>query len=254
MKARLFLYALWTLFGALGVAPSPATAGQFDSWVALIVAGDFHAHTGAESSVFDNGRRDLAKALQSVGFTQSHILQFSVQPEKDMETRPKLSDVDTIRTEFTKLARLSSGGCFLYFTSHGGPQGILVNNAIMSPQEMAKLVNDACADRATVAVVSACYSGVFVPFLRSDTRMVMTAARADRTSFGCGEASTYTFFDQCMIESIPLAPDFPRLGFKVQDCVAAREKAEGMNPPSEPQLNIGNAMQRLLPQYAFTGR
>lgn len=242
------------LLAAAGFASTSAAAAQFDSWVALIVAGDFRAHSGAPSEVFDNGRRDLAKSLQSVGFTQSHILQFSVQPARDKETNPKLSDVDTIRREFTRLARQSSGGCFVYFTSHGGANGIVVNNALMSPREMAQMVNEACADRMTVAVISACYSGVFIPLLKSDTRMVMTATREDRTSFGCGETNRYTFFDQCVIESIPMAPNFPRLAVKVQDCVAAREKAERVDTPSEPQVNIGTTIQNLLGRYAFSAR
>ena len=222
--------------------------------MALIVAGDFHARSGAPSEVFDNGRRDLAAALQGVGFTQSHILQFSVQPGKDKVTNPKLSDIGIIRAEFTRLARQSSGGCFVYFTSHGGAQGIRVNDSVMSPRELGQMINEGCADRATVAFVSACYSGVFIPALRADTHMVMTAARPDRTSFGCGETNKYTFFDQCVIELIPAVPNFPRLAVKVQECVAARERAEGVDMPSEPQVNIGATVQYLLGQYVFTAR
>lgn len=251
---RIIRCALSMAFAASTFAGPPASAAQFDSWVALVVAGDFRAHSGAPSEVFDNGRRDIAKALQSLGFTQSRILQFSVQPDKDKETNPKLSDVTLIRSEFLRLARQSSGGCFIYFTSHGGPQGILVNDAIFAPREMAQLVNEACADRVTVAFVSACYSGVFIPALKADTHMVMSAARPDRTSFGCGETNKYTFFDQCVLESIPAAPNFPRLAAKVQDCVATREKAEGVDMPSEPQVNIGTTVQNLLGQYAFSAR
>jgi hypothetical protein len=78
------------------------------------------------------------------------------------------------------------------------------------------MVNEACADRMTVVVVSACYSGIFVPALQTDNRMVLTAARPDRTSFGCGEANVYTFFDQCFLESIPQSRDFPALARNVQ--------------------------------------
>jgi hypothetical protein len=252
MRKRGFL--LFPLLAALATVATPASAAQFDSWVALIVAGDFHARSGAPSEVFDNGRRDLAAALQSVGFTQSHILQFSVRPEEDKVTNPKLSDMSIIRAEFTKLARQSSGGCFVYFTSHGGVQGIRVNDSVMTPRDLSQMINEGCADRATVAFVSACYSGVFIPALRADTHMVMTAARPDRTSFGCGEANKYTFFDQCVIETIPVVPNFPRLAGKVQDCVAAREKAEGVDMPSKPQVNIGATVQSLLGQYVFTAR
>jgi len=247
---------LCTLFAvSAGFAGTQAaSAAQFDSWAALVVAGDYRTHSGSPSEIFDNGRRDIVKALQGLGFAQSHILQFSVVPDTDKTTKPKLSDSDAIRTEFARLARQSGGGCFVYFTSHGGQNGILVGGTGMSPRDMAKLVSDACADRTTVIVISACYSGIFIPMLRSDTRLILTAARADRPSFGCGETDKYTFFDQCVLESFPGSRDFPRLAFKVQDCVAAREKAEKIDLPSEPQVSIGGIVQQLLSQYVFPPR
>jgi hypothetical protein len=243
-----FLFALALVFGA-----SRASANGFESWSAIVVAGDYRAHSGAPSDVFDNGRRDLAKALMSIGFVQSHIKQFSVRPETDMETNPLRSEMETIDTEFRKLARQSSGGCFLYFTSHGAPQGILIGNNIVDPRVIAKLVNEACADRMTVVVVSACFSGVFIPALQTENRMILTAARPDRTSFGCGEANMYTFFDQCFLESVPQSRDFPTLAATVQDCVAKREAAEGATPPSEPQVSVGYNVARSLSAYAFAG-
>jgi hypothetical protein len=231
----------------------PASANGFDSWAAIVVAGDFRAHSGAPSEVFDNGRRDITKALTRLGFAESHVKQFSVRPETDMETHPLTSDIDTIRTEFRKLAQQGSGGCLLYFTSHGNQDGILVGNTIVSPRTIAQMVDQTCNDRMTVVIVSACFSGVFVPALQSPNRMIMTAARRDRTSFGCGEANVYTFFDQCVLESLPQSRDFPALGAKVQACVAEREMKEGAMPPSEPQVDIGYNIAQSLGIYAFTG-
>jgi hypothetical protein len=102
-----------------------------------------------------------------------------------------------------------------------------------------------------VVIISACFSGVFVPALAGANRMVLTAARPDRSSFGCGEADKYPYFDQCVLESLPSVPDFAILGARVQACVAARETKEGMKPPSEPQLFIGPALKPLLPLYSL---
>ena len=55
-----FLVVLALLLGA-----SRASANGFETWAAIVVAGDFRAHSGAPSEVFDNGRRDIAKALVS---------------------------------------------------------------------------------------------------------------------------------------------------------------------------------------------
>jgi len=246
--AAALLVALTVVSGA----PS-ASANGFQSWSAIVVAGDFRAHSGQPSEVFDNGRRDISKALTNLGFVQSHIKQFSVRPEQDMNTNPLRSEMETIDTEFRKLARQSSGGCFLYFTSHGAPQGILIGNDLVAPNVIAQMVNDACADRMTVVVVSACFSGVFVPALQTENRMIMTAARPDRTSFGCGEANVYTFFDQCFLESIPQSRDFPALSAKVRECVTLRETAEGATPPSEPQVSIGFNVAQSLTAYSFAG-
>ncbi len=251
MRCRVFSVFLVAVTALLST--TPALANGFESWAAIVVAGDFRAHSGMPAEVFDNGRRDIAKALSSLGFAQSHIKQFSVRPDLDMETHPLPSDIDTIRTEFKKLAQQGSGGCLLYFTSHGGQDGILVGNMVVSPRTIAQMVEDSCNDRMTVVVVSACFSGVFVPALQSANRMIMTAARRDRTSFGCGEADHYTYFDQCVLESLPLSRNFPALGSKVQDCVAARETAEGATPPSEPQVSIGYNVSQVLAAYAFTG-
>src|SRR5260221_1210283 len=245
MRQLQLVIGLAFLLASLVAAPS-AFAGGFDSWAAVIVAGDAHAHSGAPSEVFDNGRRDIAKALTAIGFAQSHILQFSTQPAKDPETHPGNSDTDAIYSAFKRLAQQASGGCFVYITSHGSQAGILVGSQIVTPRAVAQLIDDSCADKMTVIVLSACYSGVFIPVLQRDTRMIMTAARRDRTSFGCGETNEYTFFDECVVKSLPAAPSFPGLASMVQSCVAQREKDENATPPSEPQVSIGSVVAGTL--------
>ena len=56
----------------MGTAPSQA-AGGFADWGAIVVAGDFHAHDGSESEVFDNARRDIAAQLQRIGFSADNV-------------------------------------------------------------------------------------------------------------------------------------------------------------------------------------
>jgi hypothetical protein len=90
-----------------------------------------------------------------------------------------------------------------------------------------------------VVVVSACYSGVFVAGLARPNRLVLTAARRDRSSFGCGESDRYPFFDACVLEAMPASVDFLALAKKARLCVARRERQEGMRPPSDPQIFVG---------------
>ena len=247
-----FLIGLALIAGAAVFAPRAAEAGAFGNWAVLVVAGDDHAHSGAPSEVFDNARRDLVRALVAKGFSADHIRQFSVQPQKYARDGSQAADSLAIVKSLEALAPTAQGGCLFYFTSHGSPDGVLVGERMWSPNIMAEVVDQICEQRPAVIVISACFSGVFVPVLADPNRMVLTAARKDRASFGCGEADRYTYFDGCVLQEIGAAHDFAALGRAVQACVAKHEQDMHAAPASEPQLQIGAALAPMLPLYAFS--
>jgi hypothetical protein len=250
MRAVQGLVRLIVVGAVIALSASQAVAaGMFSDWAAIVVAGDWHAHDGSPSEAFDNARRDIAKDLVQLGFTPDNIQQFSVRPDNYPDTRPMSSDAHSIATSLWDLSNKTNTGCFVYFTSHGSPSGIVMGSDTYAPNSMSQMLDNTCSTRPTVVIVSACFSGVFVPALQAPNRMILTAARPDRTSFGCGSSNYYTFFDQCVLESLPASPDFPSLGRAVQLCVAAREKREHMSPPSEPQLWIGAQAQTSLPRW-----
>jgi hypothetical protein len=222
-------------------------AGSYADWAAIIVAGDDHDHDGNASKVFDNGRHDVDVALQRIGFKSDNIMQFSVDSGKYPATQP--SDAQIISNALWDVSNRTSGGCLIYFTSHGSPDGVLVGNDVLAPPVLARMVNNACADRPVVAVISSCFSGVFVPYLKGPNRLVLTAARPDRASFGCGQSDHYTFFDQCFLQTIGGTHGFPELGVGAQSCVAAREMKDGVAPPSQPQLSVGANVAANLPRW-----
>lgn len=230
-------------------APQAIAAGVFSDWAAIVVAGDWHAHNGTPSEAFDNARRDIANDLVQLGFAPDNVQQFSVRPDNYPQARPQPSDAHSIATSLWDLSNRTNTGCFVYFTSHGSPSGIVMGNDTYAPNSLAQMLDNTCSTRPTVVIVSACFSGVFVPALQAPNRMILTAARPDRTSFGCGSSNYYTFFDQCVLESLPASGDFLSLGRAVQLCVAAREKKEHMSPPSQPQLWIGEQAQTSLPRW-----
>ncbi len=231
--------ALWFFDGAT-TASSKETAPQsnlvdFSHWAVILVAGDYRAHSGAPSKVFDNARHDLAQAFAKIGFKPADMVQFSV----DYDDATQHTGVPEIATAMQSVASRANDGCLIYFTSHGTPTGMLIGDAILSPAQMRDMVGSSCGTRPTVIVMSACYSGLFVAPLEGPNRIIMTAARPDRTSFGCGELDHYTFFDDCFLRAMPMAGDFPGLGHLVQQCVAEREQQMKATPPSEPQLSVG---------------
>ena len=86
----------------------------------------------------------------------------------------------------------------------------------LGPEDVAAALDDVGIE-SRIVVVSACYSGGFIPALANDDSLVVTAARADRTSFGCGAWSEFTWFGRAyFIEALNETVDF----------VAAYERAE----------------------------
>lgn len=139
----------------------------------------------------------------------------------------------------------------LYTTTHGSAQtGLAYRDAArgagtIGPDRLASILNDAGIVNRLV-IVSACYSGVFVPKLASDTSVVITAAAADRTSFGCGAGNDWTYFGDALLNKAlrkpqPLAAAFA----EASASVAGWERAGRLNV-SNPQFSIGNGVQRWL--------
>ncbi len=234
---RVFSLCVGFFFGLV----QNAAAADFSNWAVLLVAGDNHAHSGAHSMVFDNARRDLAKSLAAIGFNPNNMLHFSVDQPDAQPTSPA-----GIANGLWDLSNRAPGGCLIYFTSHGTPEGIVTNAGQMGAPRFANIVNTACGSKPSVIVMSACFSGIFVPALAGPNRMVFTAARPDRTSFGCGESDHYTFFDTCFLQALPASGDFVGLAQTTTACVAQREKQEQVDYPSEPQLSVGPSIATSL--------
>ncbi|MDE1960918.1 MAG: caspase family protein [Xanthomonadaceae bacterium] len=93
---------------------------------------------------------------------------------------------------------------FVLLTSHGTEDHLLY--VAMDPLPLDQIAPEDLADvfaksgiRYRVIVISACYSGGFIDALKNDTTMIVTAARADRTSFGCGTNSDITDFGRAFL-------------------------------------------------------
>ncbi|WP_407303659.1 C13 family peptidase [Acinetobacter sp.] len=141
---------------------------------------------------------------------------------------------------------------FLYMTSHGLPNQFEMENAPIDLNDVdPKWLKDALDKsgiRWRVIVISACYSGSFVPALQDDNTLIITASAADRASFGCSNEADYTyfgraFFDQSMREQNSISAAFEQ----TKGTVAQWEKAQGFEA-SEPQWSIGKNMAFMLPQ------
>lgn len=97
-----------------------------------------------------------------------------------------------------------------------------------------------------VIVVSACYSGGFIDALKSPQALVMSAARADRPSFGCDAGREYTYFGEAFYRDSLRDHDYAAAFQRAAERVTERERAAGYTP-SEPQIWIGEEFARKKP-------
>jgi hypothetical protein len=139
----------------------------------------------------------------------------------------------------------------LYLTSHGSEKHRLavVNWPLklldIDPQMLRRMLDDAGIKWRVIAV-SACYAGGFVEALKSETTLVMTAAAANRQSFGCGTESEFTYFGKALFdEELRRTHSFTEAFESARRAIAERERA-GKHESSNPQLFVGAAMDRKL--------
>ena len=95
-------------------------------------------------------------------------------------------------------------------------------------------------------LVSACYSGVFVPMLSSDTSIVVTAASSERTSFGCKADNDWTFFGDALVNHALRKPQPLSVAVNEATNLIAKWEGEGKLLASEPQASFGPGAARWL--------
>jgi hypothetical protein len=137
----------------------------------------------------------------------------------------------------------------LVLTSHGSPQGLAIVagkvTETLTPPDLRSML-DASGAKYRVVIISACYSGVFVPALADARTLVITAAAADRPSFGCEDGAKWTYFgDAFFNRALRRAPDFETAFEVARRLVTAREQQEGFEP-SNPQMAEGAEVLALL--------
>ena len=144
-------------------------------------------------------------------------------------------------------------GCLVYATSHGvDDQGLYLSprDEVLSPPQLDNALTLGCGNAPTIVVISSCFSGSFArPPMTRDNRIILTAARPDRTSFGCHAGRIYTVYDQCLLEGLDRTATWNQLYLSVKSCVGAEERREDVTP-SEPQAWFGRDLgEAALPTH-----
>jgi hypothetical protein len=189
------------------------------------------------------------------GLAQRHVE--LVNDQRDLEQLP-LATVSGLRYALRGIAarmRLDRDILFLSIASHGSSDGtIAVSNEQLplddlTPDDLVEALQEAGIEW-RVIIVSACYSGVFVPALESPRTIVLTAAAADRTSFGCSNDRDLTYFGEAFYrDALPRARSFEAAFTAAKAAIDARERREGFTP-SNPQAYFGSAITPRLATLA----
>ena len=97
-----------------------------------------------------------------------------------------------------------------------------------------------------VIIVSACYSGSFIEQLAGPRTLVLTAAAADRASFGCAHENDWTYFGEALF-AYALKRSASLVGaFELAvERISQREAEEGKTA-SLPQMSLGAEMAEYL--------
>lgn len=169
-----------------------------------------------------------------------------VNDERNLDGAP-LASVTGLRYALEGLAehmQLDRDVLFLAIASHGSsdPAIAIANSELpltdLTPDDLVDALNDA-GIQWRVIFISACYAGGFIAPLRDPKTIVITAAAADRTSFGCSTDSDLTYFGEAFYrDALPDAGSLRDAFTQAKAAIAARERAEG-ETPSDPQAYFG---------------
>ncbi|HWD59326.1 MAG TPA: C13 family peptidase [Stellaceae bacterium] len=228
---------------ALGAAPPPAAVPEH--WQAVLVAGD------TAQPVFDNATRAVGLWLGERGVAPEDIHRLAASAgQRDPAIEP--ATLDRVLGRIAGLHSRRGDGCFVFITSHGAPrEGVYLsrNDEMLRPAALARALAAGCGAVPTVVVISSCYSGSFARGrMTAPNRIVLTAARADRPSFGCAAERTYTVYDSCLLGALPHAASWRGVYSDTRECVELRERQLEAEP-SHPQAWFGAAVRQLRLQF-----
>lgn len=139
----------------------------------------------------------------------------------------------------------------LYTTSHGSAEGGLEYRdqqrgfGRIRPERLATML-DGSAMTNRLVILSACYSGIFIPRLASGTSVVITAAASDRPSFGCSPGNDWTYFGDAFINRAMRKPQPLGAAFAEARRLVSQWEARTRLPNSNPQMSVGMGASRWL--------
>jgi len=250
--AEAVMYAQPALLDATLGRLRPQTPGKVDLYV-VAFAGD------AQEDVFRN-EAEYVEALFSRRFGAEGRVVVLQNNEATLGQRPLATWTNLQRTLAALAQRMDPAEdlLLLYLTSHGSEEHELLVDLDplplnqVRPADLADALRTTPALRWKVIVVNACYAGGFVDALRDDSTLVLAAARADRTSFGCGADSDITWFGRAfLVDALNETTSIREAFERAREAIAAWEARDG-DEHSEPQIATSASIEAKLATWQRT--
>ncbi len=214
----------------------PQTPGVVDAFV--IVAGL------DSDAVFTKESAEVAKVLAHRYNAEGRTILLSTGAEKNL-AQGSPSNLAIALSAMAAKMDMKEDVLVLYTTSHGNPKiGIVYRDGekgfgMIAPLRLASML-DSLGIKRRLLMISACYSGVFIPPLKNDDSVIITAASDKRSSFGCSPGNDWTFFGDALINNALRTPQpldaSVKEAFKLVD---TWENQLGLLS-SNPQVSIGD--------------
>lgn len=199
------------------------------------------------------GEIDLAARVLGERFDLAQRQVRLINDERDLERAP-LATVSGLKYALRGIAarmRLDRDVLFLSISSHGSRGAVIaVSNSDLplndlDDEELADALRDS-GIQWRVVIISACYSGAFIDSLSDEQTIVIAAAAADRTSFGCSNDRDLTYFGEAFYrDALPTARSLRDAFDKARAALESRERQEKVTP-SEPQAFFGAQIEQKL--------
>lgn len=225
----------------------PQRPGKPDLYV-LGFAGD------GEENVFRNEVVYLKSLFERRFGAQGRVLTLINHPDSLRNSPEALATYDNLYDSLARIGKIMDRDqdlLLLYLTMHGTEDhelAVQLQPMIedwLTPEDLRIALGDA-GIRNRIVVISACYSGGFVPALRGPDTLMVTAARADRASFGCGSESEATYFGRAwLVDGLNRTTNFIAAYDIASTFIARRERREDFEP-SLPQIDVGARIGKRL--------
>jgi hypothetical protein len=198
-----------------------------------------------EQDVFRSEATGAASIVASRFGADPVIVRFNTRKNGDATVEALAATLETTG----KRIEPSTDVLFLILTSHGSPDGLAVTagrrSTTLTPSKLTEML-DRTGVRYKVVIISACYSGVFIPRLATADTLVITAADANHPSFGCEDRAKWTYFGDAFFNVAMRQSATLRDAFTVaRSLILRREQRNGFEP-SHPQMAGGANVEPLL--------